>query len=152
VTKKPPDPRLDELAKIMEIIMDLSGLSRREMARRLGGDYGVRRILDGSPELRVRQLLSFADAVEMKPVEILRVALGDDGRPSPMALRLQEKTRQLLGLYNRLQQPVANAPVTAAEVVVEPPVPDSAGEAVPAPTAAQASGAAGRRRRGKRSG
>jgi hypothetical protein len=132
MTKKPPDPRLDEIARTLALIMDLSGLSRREIAARLGGDYGVRRILDGSPELRVRQLLSFADAVEMKPIEILRIALGDDGTPSPMALRLHQKTSQLVDLAQRLQVTVAPAAPAAAP-----------GAAPPAQVAAAASPPAG---------
>jgi hypothetical protein len=140
MTKKRPDPRLDEISKTLSLIIDLSGLSRREIASRLGGDYGVRRILDGSPELRVRQLLSFADAVEMKPIEILRIALGDDGRPSPMALRLQEKSSLLFGLAQRLRVTVTPAapaapPAAVAAVAAEadPAVAGAAPLAVPAP-------------------
>jgi hypothetical protein len=145
MTKKPPDQRLTDIAKTMAVIMELSGLSRREIARRLGGDYGVRRILDGSPELRVRQLLSFADAVGMKPIEILRIALADDGTPSPMALRLQETSSLLAGLAQRLQVTVAPAvpavpPAAAAGVAA---VGAGAGAAVVGgPAAAVTAGAA----------
>jgi hypothetical protein len=164
MTKKPPDPRLDEIAKTLTLIMDLSGLSRREIAQRLGGDYGVRRILDGSPELRVRQLLSFADAVEMKPIEILRIALADDGTPSPMALRLQETSSLLMGVAQRLQvtlppavpavPPAAAAGVTAvgggggAAVAGGPVAAVTAGAA---PARAPASRARRRRSRTRRS-
>jgi hypothetical protein len=141
MTKKPPDPRLDEISKTLSLIMDVSGLSRREIASRLGGDYGVRRILDGSPELRVRQLLSFADAVEMKPIEILRIALGDDGRPSPMALRLQEQSSLLFGLAQRLQvtvAPAAPVPPPAALAAQAPLAPLAPVTAEPAPAVAGA--------------
>jgi hypothetical protein len=141
MTKKPPDPRLDEISKTLSLIMDLSGLSRREIASRLGGDYGVRRILDGSPELRVRQLLSFADAVEMKPIEILRIALGDDGKPSPMALRLQEKSSLLFGLAQRLQVTVT-PPASAAPLPALAPLPPVAAEPAPAAAGAAAPPAA----------
>jgi hypothetical protein len=141
MTKKPPDPRLDEISKTLSLIMDVSGLSRREIATRLGGDYGVRRILDGSPELRVRQLLSFADAVEMKPIEILRIALGDDGKPSPMALRLQEQSSLLFGIAQRLQVTVTPPPPAAplpAVASLPPPAPLPPIAAMPAPPAAGA--------------
>jgi hypothetical protein len=148
--------------------MDLSGLSRREIAQWLGGDYGVRRILDASPELRVRQLLSFAGAVEMKPIEILRIALGDDGTPSPMALRLQETSSLLMGVAQRLQATVAPgvpavppaAPVGLAAVGAGAGAAVAAGPAAavtapppgtPAPPRALASPARRRRSRARRS-
>jgi hypothetical protein len=141
MTKKRPDPRLDEISNTPSLIMDLSGLSRREIASRLGGDYGVRRILDGSPELRVRQLLSFADAVEMKPIEILRIALGDDGRPSPMAVRLQEKSALLFGLAQRLQ--VSSAPAAPPAALPALPVVPVVPEITPEPAPAAGGTAAG---------
>jgi transcriptional regulator with XRE-family HTH domain len=102
MTDAPDDPRLDRLAEVLELLLDLSGLSRRELARRLGSDYPVRRILKRDKEIRVRQLLRFADAIEIKPGELFRLAF-DDGsaRPSPLLLRLEERSRRLATLLDR---------------------------------------------------
>ena len=50
MSKEPFDP--DETARLMESLMDLTGLSWPELRRRLGGDYGVQGLVDESPEVR----------------------------------------------------------------------------------------------------
>jgi hypothetical protein len=100
----PEDPRLDRLAAVLELIIEVSGLSRIELARRLGSDYPVRRILGRHKEIRLRQLLRFADAVEMKPLEIFKLALAADGEePSPLLHKLGEDKRLLNAVLARLE-------------------------------------------------
>ena len=113
MTDEADDPRLDRLAEVLELLIDLSGLSRRELARRLGSDYLVRRILERDKEIRIRQLLQFADAVGIKPLELLHLAF-DDGtaEPSPLLRRLQERSRRLAAVLGRLETDPA-APAAA---------------------------------------
>jgi hypothetical protein len=82
--------------------MRFSGLSRIELARRLGSDYPFRRVTEGDKEIRVRQLFRFADALEVKPLEVFRLALSDDDPPSPLLLRLIQEKERLKSLLDAL--------------------------------------------------
>jgi hypothetical protein len=90
--------------------VELSGLSRRELARRLGSDYPMRRILRRDKHLRIGQLLLFADAVEIRPGELFSLAF-DDGTvgPSPLLRRLLERSRRLQAVLGRLDPEATGA-------------------------------------------
>jgi transcriptional regulator with XRE-family HTH domain len=111
------DPRLGDLLKVLETVLEVAGLTRRELARRLGSDYLLRRISEGEREFTVRQLLELADAVQLKPIELFRMAFDDDdANPSPLLQRLQEQSRRLTAVLGRVKTaPEPDAATAPAE-------------------------------------
>ena len=111
------DPRLGDLLKVLETVLEVAGLTRRELARRLGSDYLLRRISEGEREFTVRQLLELADAVQLKPIELFRMAFDDDdANPSPLLQRLQEQSRRLTAVLGRVKMaPESDAAMAPAE-------------------------------------
>ena len=122
MTRQPDDPRLDRLAEVLDLVLEFSGLTRSQVAARLGSDYPVRRILGRHKDLRVGQLLAFADAVGIKPIELLRLAFdGGDAAPSPLLQRLEEQSNRLTAVLARLQPLPSSSPAASSSVTPAPP-------------------------------
>jgi hypothetical protein len=116
--EKPGDPGLDEAARLMEMVQDLSGLSGEELERRLGGEDGVRLLLEGSAEERLRQMVRLSDGAEAEPGAAGSGAAAagtpGGGAPVPMAQRLQEMSRRLMAAAARLQARAPEPPPAGA--------------------------------------
>jgi hypothetical protein len=73
-------------------LVDVSGLSRREIARRLarqGSGLDVSRLLGGQLELKLRQVLDILRVLEIHPVEFFRLIFKEPEVRSPLLERLQ---------------------------------------------------------------
>jgi hypothetical protein len=133
MTRPSDDPRLDRLARVLDLVLEFSGLNRSQLAARLGSDYPVRRILAGHKDVRVGQLLAFADAVGLKPIELLRLAFdGGDARPSPLLQRLEVQRHRLTEVLASLR-PLPPPEVGAVVEVAAPAAPTAPPGADPAP-------------------
>jgi len=106
----PQDPRLDRVTEVLVDLVRLSGLSRIELARRLGSDYPFQRVTERYKEIRLRQLFQFADALEVKPLEIFRLAFAGDDQPSPLLRRLREHSNKLDGVLSVLGTSTTDPP------------------------------------------
>jgi hypothetical protein len=129
--KKSEDVEPDEAARRMELVQDLSGLSGEELARRLGGEAGVRLLLEGSAEERLRQMVRLSDGADAVPgaaagpgaagpgAAAAEAQGGGGGGAGPMAARLQEMSRRLMAAAAQLaartpEPPPAGAPAASA--------------------------------------
>jgi hypothetical protein len=73
-------------------LVDLSGLSRREIERRLaqqGSGLDVSRLLSGKFELRLHQMLDVIRVLDIHPVEFFRLIFKEPERRSPLLERVQ---------------------------------------------------------------
>jgi hypothetical protein len=119
---EPHDPRLDRLAEVLHLILEFCDLSRSELAARMGGDYTIRRILSQPTALRIDQLLAFADAVGLRPIEILGLAFGDaDAAPGPLLQRVEQQSRRLTAVLDRLKSARSSRSCPASVAPASPP-------------------------------
>jgi hypothetical protein len=73
-------------------LVDLSGLSRREIERRLaqdGSGFDVSRLLVGRFELKFQQMLDILYVLDIHPGEFFRVIFKEPELRSPLLARLQ---------------------------------------------------------------
>jgi hypothetical protein len=92
-------------------LVALSGLSQREIARRLarqGCGLDVSRLLGGKFELRLRQVLDVIHVLGIHPVEFFRLVFNEPEKRSP----LLERVQILFAPGKRLAGPPPLCPVT----------------------------------------
>jgi hypothetical protein len=83
----------DDVARVREALddlVDLSGLSRREIERRLaqqGPGFDVSRLISGRFDLKLHQLLDILCVLEIHPVEFFRLIFKEPERRSPLLVR-----------------------------------------------------------------
>jgi|ERR1700674_2152071 len=78
--------------EVLSSLVDVSGLSRREIARRLarqGSGLDVSRLLGGQLELKLHQVLDILRVLEIHPVEFFRLIFKEPELRSPLLERLQ---------------------------------------------------------------
>jgi hypothetical protein len=103
----------ENVARIREALdglVDLSGLSRREIERRLaqnGSGFDVSRLLVGRFGLKLDQLLDLLRVLEIHPVEFFRLVFKEPERRSPLLVRVR-------ALYSS-DEPVRQAAARGAE-------------------------------------
>jgi hypothetical protein len=84
-----------DVARVREVLaslVDLSGLSRREVERRLaqqGCGLDVSRLLGGKFELKLHQMLDIIRVLEIHPVELFRLIFKEPEVRSPLLERVQ---------------------------------------------------------------
>jgi hypothetical protein len=84
-----------DVARVREALgnlVDLSGLSRREIERRLaqdGSGFDVSRLLVGRFELKLHQMLDILCVLEVHPGEFFRLMFKEPELQSPLLARLQ---------------------------------------------------------------
>jgi len=84
-----------DIARIREALdqlVDLSGLSRREIERRLthlGSGFNVSRLLAGRFEIKLRQMLEVLRVLEVHPVEFFRLVFKEPQARSPLLARVE---------------------------------------------------------------
>jgi hypothetical protein len=85
----------EDVARIREALdglVDLSGLSRREIERRLaqrGSGFDVSRLLVGRFGIKLDQLLDLLRVLEIHPVEFFRLVFKEPERRSPLLVRVR---------------------------------------------------------------
>jgi len=85
----------EDVARVREVLddlVDLSGLSRREIERRLaqqGSGFDVSRLISGRFELKLHQLLDILCVLEIHPVEFFRLIFKEPERRSPLLVRVR---------------------------------------------------------------
>jgi hypothetical protein len=99
VTKSRPQPHprraaqspgsspADTLRETLCALINLSGLSPREIERRVarrGGAVDLVRLLAGSREMKLRDPLDVAHALGVHPTELYRLCFGEPEQPSPL--------------------------------------------------------------------
>lgn len=83
----------EDVARVREVLddlVDLSGLSRREIERRLaqqGSGFDVSRLISGRFELKLHQLLDILCVLEIHPVEFFRLIFKEPELRSPLLVR-----------------------------------------------------------------
>ena len=82
---------LTRAREVLSSLIELSGMSRREVERRLlaedaGTDLG--RLLGGRLDLKLRHILDISRVLGLHPVELLAMALGEPRERSPFLRRL----------------------------------------------------------------
>jgi hypothetical protein len=78
--------------KVLDDLVDLSGLSRREIERRLaqqGSGFDVSRLISGRFELKFHQLLDILCVLEIHPAEFFRLIFKEPQRRSPLLVRVR---------------------------------------------------------------
>jgi hypothetical protein len=76
----------------LRALIDLSGLSRREIERRLsqqGGGIDLTRLLTGRFEIKLRHLLDVAHVIGIHPLELFRLCFREPPAPSPLLVRVK---------------------------------------------------------------
>jgi hypothetical protein len=84
---------LDRMRQVLANLIDFSGMSRREVERRLlendcGTDLG--RLLSGRLDLKMKHLLALCRVIDLEPLEFVQIALKPrPGQRSPLLRRLE---------------------------------------------------------------
>jgi hypothetical protein len=103
------DPRaVDRLREALGALIDLSGLSRRQIEQRLsahGRGIDLTRLLNGRFEIKVRHVFDLSDALGCHPLEIFRLVLGEPQERSPLLQRIAN----VLAFENLLPPPYVRA-------------------------------------------
>ncbi len=88
-----------EVLRIREVLgnlIELSGLSRREIEKRLQEDTGAAtdlgRLLSGRLDLKVRHLLDICRVIDVYPQELFRIVFKESGQRSPLLQKLDTLT------------------------------------------------------------
>jgi hypothetical protein len=80
------DPEVEKAREVMRILASLSGLSRREIARRLkekGEGCDVSRLLGGGLDPKLHHVLAFCRLLQLHPMEFFRMVYREPKAPSP---------------------------------------------------------------------
>ena len=78
--------------KALDDLVDLSGLSRRAIERRLaqqGSGFDVSRLISGRFDLKLHQLLDILCVLEIHPAEFFRLIFKEPERRSPLLVRMR---------------------------------------------------------------
>jgi hypothetical protein len=104
VTKSRPQPHphpsaqspgrspADTLRETLCALIDLSGLSPRQIERRVarrGGAVDLVRLLTGSREMKLRDPLDIAHVLGIHPTDLCRLCFGEPEQPSPLVARAE---------------------------------------------------------------
>jgi hypothetical protein len=106
---------LGQMRKALSNLIEFSGMSRREVERRLlesdcGTDLG--RLLSGRLDLKMKHLLALCRVIDLEPLEFVQIALKPrPGQRSPLLRRLEA-----LLPYARAEAGAAAPPRTTAEI------------------------------------
>ena len=91
----PRSPGQAETARVREALrslIDLSGLSRREIEKRLaeqGAGIDVTRLLMGRFEIKLRHLLDIGRIIGIHPLELFRLCFHEPAAPSPLLAKVE---------------------------------------------------------------
>lgn len=89
-------PTAGQVARVLETLdhlIELSGMSRREVAARLverGGGTDLGRLLNGRLALKLSHVLDICREIDVNPLDLLRIAFGGAGTRSPLLQRLDD--------------------------------------------------------------
>jgi hypothetical protein len=78
---------LDRARKLLRVLISFSGLSRREVQRRLleqGGGTDLSRLLSGKLDLKLRHILDILSVIEVAPIEFFQMLFAPVQRSSPI--------------------------------------------------------------------
>lgn len=104
------DKDLLQLRKVLNDAVRATGLTVREIERRLGvGSGNLDRVIDGSLDLRIRHLIALADLLGVPPTDFLEM-----GCPSAMR-RATRRLRDRIGPSSQK----STSPATAAALSIE---------------------------------
>jgi transcriptional regulator with XRE-family HTH domain len=84
-----------EVARVREALrslIDLSGLSRREIEKRLsaqGSGVDLTRLLAGRFEIKLRHILDIAQVIDIHPLEFFRLTFKEPEERSPLLQRVE---------------------------------------------------------------
>jgi transcriptional regulator with XRE-family HTH domain len=97
---KNADPRVERVIEVVQTLIGLSGLTQREIGRRLrnGREYLVRRVLQGDADLKVGQLFELADAIEIHPLELMKMVFASSPEPSALVRKMNAQVELLTAL------------------------------------------------------
>jgi hypothetical protein len=76
--------------EILSSLVDISGLSHREIERRLAREEAgldVNRLLTGRFAMRLHQVVDVLDVLKVHPVEFFRLVFGEPEMRSPLLVR-----------------------------------------------------------------
>jgi transcriptional regulator with XRE-family HTH domain len=94
------DPRVQRVLEVLQTLIGLSGLTQREIGRRLhnGREYLVRRVLQGDASLKIGQLFELADAIEIHPLEVMKMVFASSPEPSALVRKINTQVELLTAL------------------------------------------------------
>jgi hypothetical protein len=104
------DSRVQRVIEVLQTLIGLSGLTQREIGRRLhnGREYLVRRVLQGDADLKVGQLFELADAIEIHPLEVMKMVFASSPEPSALVRKMSAQV-ELLAALRAADQPLPAA-------------------------------------------
>jgi transcriptional regulator with XRE-family HTH domain len=143
------DDEVRRATKLLETVMQASGLTRKDLDQRLSAGPGyVSQVLTGRMELKFRHILAILRALDLEP-SVFFQTLYPENRPATDAVVMEEFLRrfQRLGFgaqpappprpaldpqeLERMIQNAVRAALAAAPSAPEPPLDDSSGENPP---------------------
>ena len=78
VTAQPPDPRAQRVARLLETLVRVQGISLRNLERQLGASVGTaRRIFNGVITLKLSHILDILEVLDIPPATFFRIAFED---------------------------------------------------------------------------
>jgi transcriptional regulator with XRE-family HTH domain len=78
VVSQPPDPRAQRVARLLETLVRVKGVSFRQLERQLGASVGTaRRIFTGAISLKLSHILDILEILEVPPTLFFRIAFED---------------------------------------------------------------------------
>jgi transcriptional regulator with XRE-family HTH domain len=84
VVSQPPDPRAQRVARLLETLVRVKGVSLRQLERQLGASVGTaRRIFTGAISLKLSHILDILAILDVPPALFFRIAFEDT---APQAL------------------------------------------------------------------
>jgi hypothetical protein len=107
-------PQVERVREALRALVDLSGLSRREIERRLakqGCGLDLNRMLNGKFEIRIHQILDLIRVLDIQPMQFFRLVFKETERSSPLLEKIQDLFAPAAALPqartpgNRLTQP-----------------------------------------------
>jgi transcriptional regulator with XRE-family HTH domain len=99
VVAQPPDPRAQRVARLLETLVRVQGISLRNLERQLGVSMGTaRRIFNGVIALKLSHILDILEILDIPPATFFRIAFEDtdpqvSGEAEELLLQAQRITR-----------------------------------------------------------
>jgi transcriptional regulator with XRE-family HTH domain len=111
VVAQPPDPRTQRVARLLETLVRVQGISLRHLERQLGVSMGtVRRIFNGVIALKLSHILDILEILDIPPAIFFRIAF-EDTDP-----QISSEAQELLLQAQRITRPTTQRKIE--------PVPD----------------------------
>jgi transcriptional regulator with XRE-family HTH domain len=102
VVPQPPDPRVQRVARLLETLVRVKGISLRHLERQLGASVGTaRRIFTGAISFKLSHILDILEIVDIPPALFFRIAFEDS---DPQAL---DEAQVLLAKAQKITLPKA---------------------------------------------